>query len=153
MTDARLEKAEALVTKFTLAAMATGAVPVPAASVAIVGEDAALVALVGDAFGVPVNPAAVVSSLGALGAINLIGKSLFLEGARLFGWGSGGWSLPAVSTLGAATAGLQTWIVGKLAIAIAQNGGAPLPKALAADVVGAAKVDFEAFKAKARARR
>ncbi|MFH1811886.1 MAG: hypothetical protein ABIJ09_24320 [Pseudomonadota bacterium] len=44
MTSSKREQAKGLVYKYTVAAAATGAVPVPAASGAIVLEDAAMVA-------------------------------------------------------------------------------------------------------------
>ncbi len=51
------------VQRFTVAAMATGAIPVPAAFGAIVAENAAMVAVVAAACGVPVSLATVAASM------------------------------------------------------------------------------------------
>lgn len=124
---ATLREAQITVAHFTLLAMGTGAVPVPAASVAIVAENAAMLGVIAAQFGVPVTVRSVVSSLGLAGTLNQLGRAVFIEGARLLGWGAGPGGPIVVSALGASTAGIQTWIVGQLTIAIAQNNGVALP--------------------------
>jgi hypothetical protein len=54
----------------------------------------------------------------------------------------GGVASVLVSGLGATTAGVQTWVIGHLTIAIAENGGNPLPQPQAAEVVASAASTF-----------
>lgn len=143
-TSQQFEEAKAIVRGFTLLALATGAVPVPAASAAIALENTVLFAAVGGALGAEVTVASVLTSIGTLGTLNLAGRALFMEGAKLLGWATGPFGLPAVCALGAATAAGQTWALGQLAIAIARNGGIPLPVAEARHILARADTDFAA---------
>jgi hypothetical protein len=136
------EAAQQVVRQFTAAAALIGAVPVPAASAAIVAENAAMVACVARELGVPVSLQTVAQSLRMLASVNLVGRALFVDIARLFGWAAGPLGLAGLSALGASTAGLQTWIVGQLAIAIGQNGGAVLSSEAASQVVAAARSSY-----------
>jgi hypothetical protein len=128
-TPAQIADAERIVRAFTAAAAATGAIPVPGASFAVVAENATMVAAVSSALGVEVTVAKVVASMGARAAVNQLGKRVFLEGARAMGWFAGPLGVAGVSALGATTAALQTWSVGQLAIAIGRNGGRVLDEA------------------------
>ena len=139
----RRDRAESLVRKFTGVALTTGAVPVPAASAAVVAENAAMVNAVAAAMGVPVSVGTVVKSMGPVGCANVLGKAVFMEGARLLSWGAGPGGMAAVSALGATTAGLQTWVLGQLTIAICEHGGKRLPSELSAGVVDTAKRSFD----------
>ncbi len=152
-TETPLLIAQSHVRRFTLLAMATGAVPVPSGSAAIVAENTVMLGLIGSAFGQSISPGKVVASLGTLGTVNLIGRTLFVEGARLLGWASGPLGLPAVCVLGAATAGLQTWMVGQLAIAICEGGGEALDANTSENVVRGAHLSFEAFRAQSSSER
>jgi hypothetical protein len=134
------------VRRFTVLALATGAVPVPGASAAIVAENAALVNVVASEFGVDVSIGTVVAALGPAAAANAIGRTVFVEGARLLGWAGGPFGIAAVSALGAATAGLQTWVIGHLAVAMCQNGGIPLAVGEARRVIAEARAGFGAFR-------
>ncbi len=126
-TECQESKAESVIAWYTLAASATGAIPVPAASAAIIAEDTAMIAHIASVMGVPVNIQTVVESLGCVGAINMIGRNLFIEGAKLLSWGTGSvWALAGLSALGASTAGIQTYILGRLAIEIAKHNGRSL---------------------------
>lgn len=138
------EQAERTVWQFTAAAMATGAIPVPAVSAAIIAENTAMVAVIGSDMGQRVTMAAVVSSFGIVGALNSIGRAVFVEAARAMGWFAGPAGVGGVMALGAATAGLQTWAIGHLAIAVAENGGLALPAAQGRAVVAEAKETFDA---------
>jgi hypothetical protein len=123
-TECKESKAESIIAWYTLAASATGAIPVPAASAAIIAEDTAMIAHIASVMGVPVNIPTVAESLGCVGAINMIGRNLFIEGAKLLSWGTGSvWALAGLSALGASTAGIQTYILGRLAIEIAKHNG------------------------------
>jgi hypothetical protein len=113
----------------TVAAMATGAIPVPAASAAIVAESAAMVAVVAAAYGIPVSLATVAASMGTLGTLNMISRAVFVQGARAMAWFAGPAGVAGVSALGAATAAMQTSAVGRVAIAVAQNRGRALSAA------------------------
>jgi len=128
-SDPREQAARNLLWGFTAAAAATGAIPVPATSAAIVAENAALIGAVASAMGQPVDVSTVVASLGVAGAINMIARAVFVEAARALGWFAGPGGVAAVCALGATTAALQTWCVGHLTIAVARRGGF----ALAAD--------------------
>lgn len=138
----RRRAAERVVHRYTAIAAATGAVPVPAASGAIVAESAVMIAEIASVLEQPVTLQMVLRSIGTLGTINLIGRQVFVEGARLLGWGAGPGGIMAVSALGASTAGIQTWVLGHLAIAVAENGGRPLPPAEARVTVEAARASY-----------
>jgi hypothetical protein len=139
-------EAESIVAKYTLAAAATGAIPVPAASAAIVAQNGAMISHVASAMGIPITVGTVVESVGMMGVANIIGRQLFIEGAKLLSWGTGSvWALAGLSALGAGTAGLQTYIIGRLAVEIAKNGGEALSFCKSARVVRDSKDTFEAF--------
>lgn len=136
------ESLEKIVRTYTLAAMGTGAIPVPAASAAIIAENAAMIGQIAACSGVPIGIKTVVEALSAATAVNVFGRQLFIEGARLLAWGTGNWwAHAALCGLGAATAGLQTYILGHLAIAICGNGGT-LPQSRIDAVVRQAKREF-----------
>jgi hypothetical protein len=124
----QLANAAATVRHFTAAAIATGAIPVPAASVAIVAENAAMISMIASQLGVAITVQTVAANLGLASSLNLLGRAVFVEAARSLGWATGPGGLAAISALGATTAGLQTWIVGCLAIEIGKHGGAPLSR-------------------------
>lgn len=137
------ERARAVVLRYTGIAAATGAVPVPAASAAIVAENAAMINEVAGCFGVPISVSTVVSSLGMAGVVNVLGRALFVEAARLMGWFAGPLGVAGVSALGASTAALQTITLGFLAIAIAENGGAELERRNAQRAIAEARREIE----------
>lgn len=135
MTDPAIARAQNTVLYFTGVAAVTGAIPVPAASVAIVAENATMIATVGAELGARISLEAVVASLGVLGSVNMIGRAVFVEGARGMGWFAGPAGVAGVSALGATTAAVQTWCLGQLAIAIARNGGLALARGAARRVL------------------
>jgi uncharacterized protein (DUF697 family) len=141
-----LTLAQQYVHRFTLAAMATGAIPVPGASLAIVAENAALVNAIAAAYGLDVSVATVVSSMGSAAAANAIGRAVFMEGARALGWFAGPLGVAGVSVLGSTTAGLQTWCLGQVAIAVCERGGGQLPKGDGRQLLDDAKQSFELFR-------
>jgi len=122
--------------------MDIGAVPVPAASGAIVAANAGMVATIASAMGVRVTVETVIGSLGTMGAINIVGRALFVEAARAMGWFAGPLGVPGVCALGAFTAGLQTWVVGRLTVAICEGGGHELSASEARAVISAARSSF-----------
>ncbi len=139
----RRDHAEEILVGFTVTAAATGAIPVPGASAAIIAENAVMVNAVASAMGVEVSLATVTASLGAVAGINVIGRTVFVEGARLLGWFAGPLGVAGVCALGATTAAIQTWVLGQLTIAICENGGRELPKQVAEQVAEDAKVSYE----------
>ena len=58
------------------------------------------------------------------------------------GWFAGPLGVAGVSMLGAFTAGMQTWALGQLAIAICENGGQPLPPKQVSQVMNFARTEF-----------
>ena len=143
----KIEKATEIVAYYTLAASATGAVPVPASSVAVVVEDGIMLAHIADALGVEtITIKSVMASIGFAGSLNIVGKALFIEGAKLLSWGTGSvWAAVGLSALGASTAGVQTYIIGKLAIAIGKNQGSELKGKEGKRIVEEAKSDYDTF--------
>jgi hypothetical protein len=145
-SETNTSKAESIVAWYTLAATATGAIPVPAASAAIVAENGAMISHVASAMGIPITMGTVVESIGMMGVTNMIGRQLFIEGAKLLSWGTGSvWALVGLSAIGAGTAGLQTYIIGRLAIEIAKNGGEALSFRKAVNVITDCKNTYNDF--------
>ncbi len=146
-------RAQSCVVKYTLAAAGTGAIPLPGASLAIIAENAIMVGHVSAAMGQPVTLESVAISFGAVAALNVGLRTVFVEGMRAINAAAfGGLGAPLVCALGASTAALQTWMLGHLAIAIAKNGGTPLGKGPAGKVIDAAKrtFDLDALRAKSK---
>jgi len=138
-TASRRTRADAHLWEFTAVAAITGAIPVPGSSVAIVAENAVMVNVLAGDMGVPISIETVVTSMGSIALFNQLGRTVFIEGARLLGWALG----PAICMLGATTAALQTWCLGKLVIAICENGGRVIPRRLAEDVMREARESFD----------
>ncbi len=143
----KIEKATEIVAYYTLTAAATGAVPVPAASFAVVAENAIMLAHVADALGVDeISVKTVAASMGLATSLNFIGRTVFIEGAKLLSWGTGSpWAAVALSALGASTAGVQTYIIGRLAIEIGKNHGKGLKDDEGSRVIEKAKADYDSF--------
>ncbi|MEA2061392.1 MAG: hypothetical protein U9P10_12980 [Thermodesulfobacteriota bacterium] len=140
------EKAKKIVAKYTLAATATGAIPVPAASGAIIAENAGMIAQIASTMGEQISVGKVVSSIGAVGIINLTGRSFFIEVGKLLSWGTlNPWGAAALSGVGSATAGIQTYIIVCLAIEIGKNGGMILEHNAAKVITGFAKANYTSF--------
>ena len=138
----RRPTAEGVVYRYTAIAAVTGAVPIPATTAAIIAENAAMVNEIAGCFGVPISVQTVVGSMGLVGTANAIGRAIFVEGARAMGWFAGPLGVAGVSALGAATAGIQTFVLGFLAVAIAENGGLALPSRQARAVIEAARREY-----------
>ena len=129
MTEISTEKkAQSILAKYTLAAATTGAVPVPTASAAIIGENAIMIGHIANAMGQKVGIGEIAASIGAVGMVNQVGKAVFMEIGKLLSWGTGGWTMPLLMGAGAATAGLQTYFIGNLVIEICKNQGQVLDK-------------------------
>jgi len=142
----KTSKAKSTVAWYTLAATAIGAIPVPAASTAIVAENGAMISHVASVMGVPISLETVLDSIGIMGTANIVGRQLFIEGAKLLSWGSGSvWALPALSALGAGTAGLQTYINGRLTIEIAKNKGRCLSVLKSAKIIADGRKTYGTF--------
>jgi len=141
-----ITKAQKIVAKYTLAASATGALPVPAASAAIAAENAAMISHIASLMGQKISVKTVVSSMGVAVTLNAIGRTLFIEGAKFLSWGTGNiWAALALGGLGSATAGMQTYIIGCLSLEIGKNGGQLLEAASANRIVQSAKQGYEPF--------
>ena len=80
-------KTESIVARYTLAAAASGAIPVPAASVALVAQNGAMISHVAGAMGIPISLGTVIGSICMMGGANMVGRQLFIEGAKLLSWG------------------------------------------------------------------
>ena len=139
------KKVHAILVKYTLAAAATGAAPVPAASAAIIGENAIMIGHIANAMGQKVGVAEVAASIGALGVVNQVGKTVFMEIGKLLSWGTGGWTLPLLMGAGAATGGLQTYFIGNLTIEICKNQGRVLDKSSVDAVRKFSKDNYDDF--------
>jgi hypothetical protein len=140
------KRAREIVGWYTLAATGVGAVPVPATSVAIVANNGFMLAHVGATMGSVVTWEGVVSSLGVAGTLNIAGRTVFVEAGKALGWGTGSlWALAALSAVGASTAGLQTYILGLIAIEICRNGGQPIDAKQAARVIATGKETLSDF--------
>jgi hypothetical protein len=131
---------------YTVAASAKGAIPLPAASAAIVANNSLMVTHLSAASGQDVSLRDVLRAVGIVGTLNLVGKALFIEIAKTLGWGTG---FPFATVLlcgtGATTAGLQTYAIGQLSLAIIRNGGQPLPDATIMKTLADSKARFSEF--------
>ncbi len=76
------QRARDIVGWYTLAATAKGAVPVPATSMAIVANNAAMLTHISAVMGQRVKIIDVVMSLGVMCNVNMIGRAIFIEGAK-----------------------------------------------------------------------
>lgn len=119
-TSARRAKAERLVREFTATAGLMGAIPVPGVAAALVAHNAAMVAAVAHALGAEVGWADVVAAFGLVDGANVLGRTVFVEAARLLGWFGGPLGVWGISALGATTAALQTWTIGQLTVALCE---------------------------------
>jgi uncharacterized protein (DUF697 family) len=145
-SETNTSRAESIVAWYTLAAATTGAIPVPAASAAIVAENGAMISHIASTMGIPISVGTVLESVGMMGVANMVGRQLFIEGAKLLSWGTGSvWALAGLSALGAGTAGLQTYIIGRLGIEIAKNGGQCLSSLKSAKVIADSKNTYDTF--------
>ena len=147
-SDKQISDAKEVIAYYTLAASGTGAVPVPAASAAIMAQNGVMIAHIASKMGINIDAMTVIQSLGITGSLNVVGRNLFIEGAKLLSWGTGSvWALAALSALGAATAGVQTFIIGMLAIEICKNNGKALSSEKAGSVIEHAKQSYDTFTA------
>lgn len=119
----RVHRSRQITARFAVAAAATGAVPVPAVSAAIVAENAALLIAISGVWDKRITTSDVIRALGLMGSVNLIGRALFIELARAMGWAAGPLGMTGVSILGATTASVQTWVVGEVGMVLARHGG------------------------------
>jgi hypothetical protein len=149
-----VDRARSIVGWYTLAASASGAVPVPASSLAIIANNGFMMAHVSAAIDAPVQWATVVASLGVAGTLNVAGRAVFIEAAKALSWGTGNiWAAVALSAVGAGTAGLQTYVVGLLAIEIARRGGKALTESEGAAILAKAKETYDVFLAEMRTKK
>lgn len=141
------QQSAAVLKKYVLAAVATGAVPVPAVSAAIVAENALMVNHIASVYGCEISIGTVVASIGFLGTANLVGREVFIEAARLLSWGAAFTGAPVlVSAIGGGTAGLQTYLIGLVAIEIAKRGGARLSRGAVTDIFRKGQDNFDDFR-------
>lgn len=145
-TADQLTQARRVVAGYCVAAAATGAIPIPAASAAIVGETAAMLAHLSGVLGAPITWSTVLESMGFAATLNVLGRQVFIEGAKLLGWGAAGpLAAVALSGLGATTAGVQTYIIGLLAIEIGKNDGRAITAVAAHKVIEEGKSSYHEF--------
>lgn len=142
----KTKKAINTVAYYTVAASITGAIPVPASSAAIVGENAIMINHISAVYGQKITKKTIVKSLGIIGGANIIARNLFIEGAKVLSWGTGSvWAAPLLSLLGATTAGMQTYIIGMIAIEIVKNEGGILDFDTSSEVISSAKSNYSDF--------
>ncbi|MEA1878442.1 MAG: hypothetical protein U9N86_16495 [Bacteroidota bacterium] len=142
----QIENAKNIIGWYTLVATATGAVPVPASSVAIVANNGFLIAHISSLFSKDIEWEHVIGSMGVAGTLNMAGRAVFVEAGKALAWGTGFvWALAGLSAVGAATAGLQTYIIGLITIEIAQKQGKPLTSGEAKDLISYAKKTYKDF--------
>lgn len=98
---------------------------------------------IASAHGMSVDLQTIITSLGLVGGVNLIGRAVFVEAARAMGWFAGPLGVGGVMLLGAFTAGMQTWMLGELAIAICENGGRAIPPDRTRTLLQAARAGFD----------
>lgn len=140
------QQSKAILTKYVLAATATGAVPVPAVSAALVAENSLMINHIAAIYGCDISVGTVVTAIGVLGTANMIGRQVFIEAARLCSWGVAFTGAPLlVSAIGAGTAGLQTYLIGLIAIEIAKGGGEMLSRNVVKGIFRKGKDDFDDF--------
>ena len=145
-TAAREQRARRIIGWYTLAATATGMVPLPAATGAIVMSNGLMLGHIAAAMGQPVTWEAVLTSLGVIGGLNVAGRALFVEIAKALSWGTGNpLMLALVSAAGGVTAGVQTFAIGSLGVVIARSGGQAIPREAAARVIAQARATYKAF--------
>lgn len=146
ISEKKTNKAKEIVAYYTLSAAGTGAFPVPAASVAIIAQNGLMFAHIASTLGVEITIEDVIKSLGFAMSANIAARNFFIEGAKILSWGTGSvWALAALSALGATTAGIQTYIIGCIAIEIAKNGGKPLSSSNAQTLIEQSKASYAPF--------
>lgn len=145
-TPAQLARAEKVVARYTAIAAVTGAIPVPSASAAVVVENGAMFTELASVLGAEITWSSLVESIGFAGGLNFAGRALFVEGARMLGFGVGGpFAAALVSGLGATTAGVQTYTLGLIAIEIGKNGGEAITGSMVRALIEKAKNGYRAF--------
>ena len=151
VAERQIEEAKAIMAKYVLAAAATGAVPVPASSAAIVAQNGIMINHLASSFGIQITISNVIESMSAASMLNVVGRNLFVEVAKLLSWGTGSvWAAAALSAFGAATVGLQTYIIGCIVIEIAKNNGKPLGTHFTREVIDDCKASYDSFIASAK---
>lgn len=137
---AEIKKARNIVGWYTLAASAKGAVPVPTSSTAIVANNTFMINHVSAAMQQQVRLKDVAASIGVVSTLNMVGRTVFVEGAKALSWGTGSWwALAGLSAFGASTAAGQTYVIGLMTIEICKNGGRPVDKDDARELIKHAK--------------
>ena len=149
--EARFEK---ILARYVVAAAGTGAIPVPLSSAAIVVENAAMITHLSAVAQRPLGLRQVLEVLGLSGSLNVFGKTIFLEGAKtlLTLTGAGTPFLVGLCTLGATTAGLQTYLLGLTCLTILRSGRDFLTAAEITKLVSFAKETYERFLKQSRFR-
>ncbi|MCY1260063.1 hypothetical protein D9M68_99980 [compost metagenome] len=146
-TESLEQQCTAVLKKYVLAAIATGAIPVPAASAAIVAENALMVNHIASVYGCEISVGTIVASIGVLSTANALGRQFFIEAARWLSWGAAFTGAPVlVSAIGGATAGLQTYLIGLVAIEIAKRGGEKLSRGVVTDIFRKGRENFDEFR-------
>jgi len=111
-----------------------------------VAENTAMVAQIASIMGEQISVAKVAASIGTMGMVNLIGRALFVEAGKVLSWGTANpWAAVALSGVESATAGIQTYIVGCLAMEIGKNQGRILDLGDTQKVTVKAKKNYHSF--------
>lgn len=143
----KLDRVRNITGWYTLIASGTGAIPIPASSAAIIANNAFMIAHINSIFDTEITWKKIISSFGVAGTLNIAGRTVFIEAAKVLSWGTGSlWALAALSVVGATTAGLQTYIIGLISIEIIKNGGKAISAKEAGKVIDMAKETYKTFK-------
>lgn len=139
----QLKNAQDILIGYTVGAAITGAVVVPASSTAIVAENGIMISHIASVLEEDITLQKVISSISVAGILNIVGRQIFIEIAKLLSWGTGSWwALPMLVCAGATTAGIQTYIIGRIAIEIGKNSGKNLDPDKARETIKQATKEF-----------
>ena len=143
----RREEAERIVTEFAAAVMVTTHRPIPLSSLIRAAVVKRMLADVSEAMGAPVSLLTVARSVGLIGTLKTASRVALFEALRpAFGCPSAVQNMVEVAgtALGVSrAAGRQAWILGHVAIAVAENGGAVLTRDQTVEVMRDARSSFE----------
>ncbi len=146
VSNESIEKARNVVGWYTSVATATGAVPVPATSAAIIANNGLMLGHIGSILDAEISWQKVVASFGVAGSLNIAGRTVFVEVAKILGWGTGSaWALAGLCAVGATTAGVQTYIIGLIAIEIGRKGGGVISQDEANEIISKGKDTYKEF--------
>jgi hypothetical protein len=154
-SKAQESRFERILGSHVVAAAGTGAVPVFFSVSHILVESKAMITRYSTVAERPLELTQVVKASGASGSLKIFGKTLLLGGAKtLFSTTTDPYPfhLHILCTMGAAAAGLQTYLLGLTCLAILRSGRDFLTAAEITKLLHSAKETYERFLKKSRSR-